>query len=302
MPDDTTPETITWDFRATSPQIAWVTSGYKNEKDTDGRVVVRRYGLMRVNVRGKKATVLKKRRRELAWSVVYSSSSNPSLGVESIEISPGVPHDVCSADNANGCAFDPTASFAEAGIAAKKVCHVKLDWIEITGFALSHANKRTTLAQLIAAPRNPYTDSVSASLKMLFASPRVDLCVSGCQALMRAAHADLKRSFALFHTVTAACVRDRLTKTDGAESTACRNRSLLFSDIEEQIAVQLPTFTEYYERLVRRCSGDRLRCIRENSYASFVKATDDMELISQYAAFLDDIAAHNAALEGKSYP
>src|SRR5271170_122267 len=71
---------VGWEFRADSP-IVWKTDGYKSIQLRNGTSYVRN-GIVRVNVQGKRTTVLKQRVAELGWAVSYSTTSNPGLGPE----------------------------------------------------------------------------------------------------------------------------------------------------------------------------------------------------------------------------
>jgi hypothetical protein len=224
MPDKTTVGPVHWDFREGSRQIAWVTDGYENAENRSGQVVPTRYGLMRIHVRGKKSTVMKRELTELAWTVSYSTESALKFGVEIIAIDPGEPRESCFGTLYEGCDFDPKESFENTGIAARVLCKVRTLGIEITGYELSHPNKRTTLARLIT---NTGSGGTSSSLELIFTTPREELCVSADANLMHAAHADLKRYLDMHHAATLACVENMLTKHNGIDTAACSNSQFL---------------------------------------------------------------------------
>ena len=76
MPDKGA-NSVKWDHRAAS-NIQWLTEGWQSYEIG---TTIFRDGLMRIHVKGKVSTVLKKQKQELAWTVSYSSDENPAFGV-----------------------------------------------------------------------------------------------------------------------------------------------------------------------------------------------------------------------------
>lgn len=296
MPDYGTAQSITWDFRNHAPHIIWLTPGYKTEKKGEGRVGANRVGLLRVNVRGEPSTVLKQKKAELAWSVIYSAEDDPKLGVEVIEISPGTPDDICFGTLYGGCDFDPIPSFALAGISAKEICRISSAGQWITGFMLSHPKKQDTLVRLV---KTEGSGGSSASLELLFSASREELCVWGDDNLTRAANSDLKRHLSMLHTTTLACIDNMLTKEDGRKTAACDTRQSLMFDIWEQIEVQIPKHADQLDELSKRCESDSggEKCRRQAYKISFARATLDRELSSAFSTFLDDLDAFDDAFD-----
>jgi hypothetical protein len=121
MPDSGA-RSVGWDFRAESP-ILWKTAGYQAGQ-RKGASLYTRNGIVRVNIQGKKSTVLRQRIAELGWGVTYSSTlNNPNFGPEEITIEPGLPREHCFGSIYTGCDFEePLSSLAHAGIVATKIC------------------------------------------------------------------------------------------------------------------------------------------------------------------------------------
>ena len=149
MPDKGA-NSVSWDHRAAS-NIQWLTEGWQSYPKVNS---IFRDGLMRIHVKGKTSTVLKKQKQELAWTVSYSSDENPAFGVKKISISPGVPGlpgkggEICFGSLYEGCAFAPQPSLNESGIRFKKLCERGVDGSShvigpggVTGFELSHPNR-----------------------------------------------------------------------------------------------------------------------------------------------------------------
>ncbi|MDO8754134.1 MAG: hypothetical protein Q7J80_09610 [Anaerolineales bacterium] len=145
MPDEAS-KFVGWDFRSEA-QIVWLSDGYETRKDEKTQNTSVRHGLMRINVNGKKSTVLKKKKNELAWRVEYESNNPPKLGIETITLGPGTPTETCFGELYSGCAFDPIPSIKASGIKVKVLCGGKhqISPIDI-GLELSHPGRRKIFA------------------------------------------------------------------------------------------------------------------------------------------------------------
>jgi hypothetical protein len=112
----------------------------------------------------------------LAWTVSYTTLSNPKFGVESIEFSPGVQNtnDVCFGTLTDGCTFDPQISLKQAGIMAKEVCdNIPIIGLHIVGYELSYPKRRKTLARLV---NNEGSGGQDSAFALMFATDRDNLC------------------------------------------------------------------------------------------------------------------------------
>ena len=135
---------IPWDHQANSA-IVWRSSGYE-DSPAGAEVTTSRNGLVRVNVEGVVSTVLHKRKEEMAWTVKYTSKSNPKFGVERIEISPGLIEEPCFGSTYSGCSFDPPSrSLADAGIKATELCKATGIGERGTLYRVEHADRQTML-------------------------------------------------------------------------------------------------------------------------------------------------------------
>lgn len=131
---------IPWDHRSESA-IKWLDAGYVRQKDRLlGEHAVRR-GLIRANVMGQQATVLKKGKEELPWTVIYWTSGPEKFGAEKILLEPGGPSEPCFGSLYEGCSFDVLPSLAAAGISATRLCRQRQQGAELSGFTLSHPNR-----------------------------------------------------------------------------------------------------------------------------------------------------------------
>ena len=141
MPDKGA-NSVNWDHRAES-NILWLTEGWESRRPKENSIF--RDGLMRIHVKGKVSTVLKKQKHELAWTVSYSSEGNPGLGVQEIEITPGMPKEGCFGSLNEGCAFHPQPSLTASGIRFKKLCENNGTQFTVIVFELTHPNRSATM-------------------------------------------------------------------------------------------------------------------------------------------------------------
>lgn len=143
---DTPADQFGWDYRVNSP-ITWLTNGVEY-----GGMSATRRGVVRVNIGGKKATVLRQKTEELGWSVIYKTDGNPNFGPAEIEIKPGgvAPEDICFGTNFDGCAFDaPLPSLSAAGIVATPICEKTSLGEEYKAFLLKHLDRRPTVMVMV---------------------------------------------------------------------------------------------------------------------------------------------------------
>ena len=146
---------VGWDFRADSP-IKWQTTAAYKEVPESG--YASRTGWVRVNVQGRKATILREREFELGWMVEYSNQSSgppsshpqflpPKFGVKNIEIKPGGWGDLtCFGTGFDGCDFEePFASLVQAGIHVETICSTRMPDGHTSAFLLTHPGRRPTV-------------------------------------------------------------------------------------------------------------------------------------------------------------
>ncbi|MGY1489617.1 hypothetical protein ACW4YW_09405 [Methylobacillus pratensis] len=138
MPDEKT-EQISWDHQASGP-IVWLTDGFKTEGEHSYRK-----GLLQINVLGKPSYVLLRKKNILAWTITYSTSSNPKFGVENISLSPGAGnHQPCFGTLFEGCSFELLPSLQKTGIEVHTTCEAQKYQERIAVYQASYPNKRTT--------------------------------------------------------------------------------------------------------------------------------------------------------------
>ncbi len=169
MPDKNM-DSISWDYRLDSP-ISWLTDGFKKEEKTK---FFRRHGLMRINVMGTPASVLKKTKEEMPWVVTYSTENQSALGVESILLSVGengISSNLnrCMGSLYENCSFDAEKSMSAVGITYQKVCQEG----SIFGYELKHPAKRTVLARQIDEGGSHW---VYSDFELVFSKDAKDLC------------------------------------------------------------------------------------------------------------------------------
>jgi len=138
---------INWSYESNSDDIEWLDDTYKSNPAGTHNY---RTGLMRINVEGVKSTILRKKKIELAWSVVYNGNSpNPNSGVQTIELKPGTSdgEGICFGSTFENCTFSPLESLARANIKAKVICKD----LETTGLLLSAKGKKTIKAKWVTS-------------------------------------------------------------------------------------------------------------------------------------------------------
>ena len=133
---------VDWNHLSEGPVI-WLDDGYTHPESGPEKGTWIRRGLMRINVLGKTATVLKKRNLELAWQVTYHNWGNPSLGVSSMTLEPGTPEETCFFSNTSGCTFDPLPSLKSSGFKVKEMCKAMSGNL-VTGYELTHPKRNMT--------------------------------------------------------------------------------------------------------------------------------------------------------------
>lgn len=138
---------LDWDFNVDGP-IIWKTHGYEGGEDANSRSY--RQGMLRVDVLGSSATVLRQKMHELSWMVEYETEMPAKCGVESITLQPGVPGGInCFGHTFSGCWFDPRPSMEKAGIAFSELCKRGYDENGTTVFGLDHPGHAPMLLEWI---------------------------------------------------------------------------------------------------------------------------------------------------------
>ena len=143
MPDKST-KFIQWSFQSNNDKILWIDDTYKIIESSN---VASRDGLIRINVKGAKSTILNKELKELAWSIEYINSiSNPKFGPQKIILTPGVRdgNGNCFGSTADNCSFSPIKSLQSSNINFDIVCKTGSteNW-GTTGLLLSAKGKKT---------------------------------------------------------------------------------------------------------------------------------------------------------------
>lgn len=171
MPDKGA-QSIDWSHRADSA-VLWVTDGFATDNWANENTVTAREGLLRLNVLGSYAHVLKQRKFELAWTVRYSTISNPKFGVETITLSPGVPNEPCFGTLYDGCSFEVLPSLKKAGLTVKQICEKKEAQEYIVAYLVTHPQKKPTNVILTDSGSNIGS---SSSIEMNLAASNAALC------------------------------------------------------------------------------------------------------------------------------
>jgi len=144
LPKKTYWDYLPWDWLSEGP-VEWLDEGYvSNTGYSVAPCKYHRRGLMRINVLGKKSTILKKRKQELAWQVTYCNAGNPGFGVNAILLQPGTPDEKCFFSNTNGCNLDPIPSLKASGFSVKRVCGGGA----VNGYKLTHPERKTTYVNI----------------------------------------------------------------------------------------------------------------------------------------------------------
>ncbi len=124
MPNKTE-EKLYWDFRSNDKSIIWLDSFYVEKKLEDGTFHSSRKGVARVNVLGKKSTIVDHRTYELPWSVMMEGTVG-KFGPNTISLYPATVsrenENICFGENFDNCEFSPFKSLTKASIKFKKVC------------------------------------------------------------------------------------------------------------------------------------------------------------------------------------
>ena len=168
-------ESLSWDQQADGP-IDWVSPGVITEQGPKGESYSFKEGLMRVNVLGKYAHVLKEQKFILAWTIRYASKHNPNQGVEWIDVFAGTSDEPCQGNNDDGCGFDPVPSLTKSGVQVKKVCESGLGADHKLGYALSAEGRQP--ASLLQRDRGNTTGpgGPSTSLVLSLVAASAQLC------------------------------------------------------------------------------------------------------------------------------
>lgn len=164
---------LNWSYLGDSSSIEWLDDGYVVESWGAGQASMRR-GLMRIRIKDKKSTVLKKTLRELAWTVRYMTFGMPKFGFQTIKLSSGPPNEDCFGHLYDGCDFNPLNSMKKNGIKIRKICtndHVGNGFIN--GYELSHPMKKTVLARV---EDSFGSGGISTDFVLDFTASKKDLC------------------------------------------------------------------------------------------------------------------------------
>jgi hypothetical protein len=132
-------EQVGWDYRADST-ILWPASGFTEEAG-NGNSVANRTGAVRVNVMGEIATVLKRRKMELGWTVEYWTPRPAKFGPSEIKIEPGA-GEPCFGADFDGCEFEPLHSLAHSAISAQEACHIQQGADQTRVYLLTYPQRR----------------------------------------------------------------------------------------------------------------------------------------------------------------
>ena len=139
---------IPWDHRAESA-IRWIDNGYVTERRSNRPDIAVRRGLIRTNVLGIPATVLRQRRQELWWTVRYVTVGPAKFGVEEMWIAPGTPWEVCFGSLYEGCEFEVLPSLKAAGIISEELCRYSKGTEMLRGYILRHPQRNQTQLQVM---------------------------------------------------------------------------------------------------------------------------------------------------------
>ena len=147
MPDENNGH-IEWSYQSNNKIIYWIDDTYKTNDDS---TYSSRDGLMRINVKGVKSTILRKETKELAWSINYSNSiSNPKFGPQEIELKPGIDDGDanCFGSTVDNCTFSPIESLIASNIHFEIICKTgKTENWGTTGLLLSAKGKKSVKAK-----------------------------------------------------------------------------------------------------------------------------------------------------------
>lgn len=118
-------EIVYWDYRVDSG-IDWITDGVDESRTFNGEIFSRRVGIVRVNILGSYAQVLKQKEEELPWTVELESNAPKKFGPFKINISPGSPWDRCFGSLYSGCEFNVEPSLKSANVSFSRSCESKM--------------------------------------------------------------------------------------------------------------------------------------------------------------------------------
>jgi len=150
MPDENI-KSIEWSYLSNNKAIQWIDYSYKISKGNNN--YSSREGLIRVNVKNVKSTILRKQTKELAWSITYINSiSNPKFGPQQIELKPGIDDGDanCFGSTTHNCTFSPIDSLIASNINFKIICKTgsTSNW-GTTGLLLTAKGKKSVKAKWV---------------------------------------------------------------------------------------------------------------------------------------------------------
>lgn len=165
---------FSWGYRADTNDVYWLTDGYKEAVEPNGKQSYYRNGLLRIHVQGSKVYRLKRVKHELGWTVRYTTKSNPRFGVEIIELYSGIPEDYCFGSLDTDCTFDPIQSLKASKINVKEICHRSEPGTNVIGYQLSHPERKLVTARLMTSTGS---GGASTSFELISDSaPKVSVC------------------------------------------------------------------------------------------------------------------------------
>lgn len=99
-------------------EIVWVTEGIEHSNGVNTRV-----GRLRVNINGEISTVLKKKLRELGWSIMFFTKDVPKWGADLVALLPGMSDgQLCFGSSYKMCKFDIEDSLKKSSLEYEKPC------------------------------------------------------------------------------------------------------------------------------------------------------------------------------------
>ncbi|WP_141440113.1 hypothetical protein [Vreelandella titanicae] len=130
-----------WQHMANS-NIHWITSGYEVIDDK----FYYRAGVVRINVMGEVASVLRQSEEELGWDIAYLSTLQPKWGAELVIIEPtGLGNDMCFGSIYSGCSFEVENSLLASPLEVEVICN---DYWRGKVYKVSAEGKRVSMVIL----------------------------------------------------------------------------------------------------------------------------------------------------------
>lgn len=169
---------IGWDYLSESKnKIQWKTIGIEEKNTIDGSLYYR-YGTIDIRVNGKASTKLQTRVSPILWSIVYSSSSSPKFGVETITILPEIYPNTCFGTLYNGCDFEIEQTLKLRQVATSMLCENKMPGFSQKVYKISKANR-----SLIIWLNMSYGSGGATSEVVIPPQSRANACTAADQSL-----------------------------------------------------------------------------------------------------------------------